>query len=289
MFLNKNTNFLDDFFCSVFLLLMIQLDCYSFHIPFYSSAWSNLIPSLFPKIILQIVPSRSVLWSSQEILFRSQLQISCSVPALVKQSREQLQCSCTPYHLRITIFVFALNIHGDPCLHLNPCIHFNLRLDLDLCCRRYGRQREDRWDAQQKETIGRIRQTDHYQHNTNQQRCRHIQELHEGEGHRLVYPSPRVYCISRNISVGKNLVNIRIGWRSLIVNPAKFSVGVVASWKLFGVVISLWIEPLWWSCDSIGTDFSGGEGGNCLLSSPNAANISYHYDAYWWLIFLLLR
>ena len=44
--------------------------------------------------------------------------------------------------------------------------------------------------------------------------------------------------------MGKYSVNIVIGGRSIMINPAKFSVGVVSPWKLWGAVILLLLETL---------------------------------------------
>ena len=77
MFLNKNTNFLDDFFCSTSLLLMIQLCFYSFYmLPFTLQSEVIWYPSLFSKIILQIVvrsveqPRNLVPFRTSNLVFR---------------------------------------------------------------------------------------------------------------------------------------------------------------------------------------------------------------------------
>ena len=51
------------------------------------------------------------------------------------------------------------------------------------------------------------------------------------------------YCKSGNINVKKYLANVVIRRGSLMINPVKLSVRIVASWKILGVVISLSIEP----------------------------------------------
>ena len=52
------------------------------------------------------------------------------------------------------------------------------------------------------------------------------------------------YCTIGSVSMERYLVNNVIRTRLVMINPAEFSVGVVASLKLLGVVISLSIATL---------------------------------------------
>ena len=63
-------------------------------------------------------------------------------------------------------------------------------------------------------------------------------------------------CTSGNLRVEKFLANIAICRRSLMTNPAEWSVGVFTSWRLLGVIISflktlqwprtrLWLDECW--------------------------------------------
>ena len=86
-------------------------------------------------------------------------------------------------------------------------------------------------------------------------------QLH-GVGQQFYQPSTAAYCDSGNIGVNKYLTNRTICRKSLMINPTKFPVKVVTSWKLLGVVISLSIEPYGDRRrvhDVIDADYFGGE------------------------------